>query len=287
VAKKKTEKEYQEWMEDVMEKAPQELHSALKSVLDAPAGMELFGGHLREREFHKRLSEIDEARKTFEQERQELANAQSVLANDAARLEGWVQTEVPKFEQMKAERNRLRAEREALRSRLAEFGVEEPTLGGPVVKTEDNKEANSELIAEVRRLQQQVASMDATMPVLLSDYGTVLNRAIKENFELDPKALIDHATQKSGNLIRSYEELTAPQRAKRAEEAYKAEIEKVREETRREMLAQGATPERLRPSGPTIVDTIKGAGVTQDQRVSSAVDAWNKAVAENPASAQY
>lgn len=277
MAKKKTEKEYQEWIEDVMGKMPEELQPHLKQIAESPVGMELFGGHLREQEFHRRLSEINEARKAVDTERQALETGRTSLANDVARVESWVKTEVPKF-------NKMRAERDALKAQLAEFLGEEPTPGG-LVKT-NNTESNDELMNEVQRLRQQVAYFDATVPAVLADFGTVLYQAQKDGFEIDPRQLIDHSMQKTGSLTRSFEELTADQRKAREEKRYKDEIEKAKEEARREILSQSPTPDRFRLPGPTPAE-LRPAPKTQDERVGAAVAEWNKALQENPSSLSF
>jgi hypothetical protein len=275
--KQKTEKAYQEWIEEQEAKLPQELRANFKTLVESPHGVEVFGGYMREQEFHRRLSELDTRQKALETDRISLDQGKEALANDVVKIQSWVKTEVPKFDSLKQQHSQLLKERDSLKHQLAEFGVEvaEPSHpGGPV------RQANEDLRQEIAALRATQAAMDASLPAVLSDMATVLVRANKEGFEVDPRVIIDHATKQTNNLVQSYEMLTADDRRKREDERIKGEIEKARQEGAREALSKMHSPERLKPAGPSIFDTIN-AQPSNDRagRVQGAIEAYNKMVA--------
>lgn len=276
--KAKTEKAYQEWIEEQTAKLPQELQSNFKQLVESPHGVEVFGGYMREQEFHRRLTELDARGKKLGEDQSSLEGARQSLANDAARLQHWYQEQAPKVEKTASENARLSRERDALRAQIADLGLDPVTApstpGGPV------KQSSDEVKNDIAQLRAQLAAMDASFPVVLKDLATVLTRASRENFTIDPDALIDHATKQTNNLVQSYEQLTAPERVKREQERVAAEIEKARQEGVREGLSKVHSPERLRPAGPSVFDQINAEPTESRSRVGNAVEAYNKYIAE-------
>ncbi len=264
MAKAKTEAEYQEWVKEVAAKVPDEQKAAFDSFMTGSIGMELFGGHLRQSEFHRRLTEVHTEKQALEAQR-------ASFAQDVSSMDEWFQAESPKNQRLVAERDKLRAEAESMRERLVELGLEEAAPKVKPARVADEPDVRR----EIQALQQRIAMMDQALPAMLADYGTVMKSALKDDLEFDPKQLIALSMEKSVPLPQAMEMLTAKERGERAQKANEAAIEKAREEGRREALSQRGSPDYMKRSGPTVLDAIKeGKPSNSQDRVDASVQMY-------------
>lgn len=264
MAKAKTEAEYQEWVKEVAAKIPDEHRAGFEALTGTPVGMELFGGHLREKEFHRRLNEVHSERQALEAQRQ-------TFANDVAAMDEWFQEESPKNQRLIAERDRLKAEAAAMKERLSELGLEEEA---PRVKSakSDNDE---DLRREIQNLRQHLAAVDQALPAMLGDYGMILRTAQKEGIDVDPRQVVALSMQRSVPLTQAFDMLTAEERQKRAEKEREEALSKAREEGRREALSQRGSPEYMRPASAAVLEGIANSKpTTQMDRVKGAVQEY-------------
>lgn len=264
MAKAKTEAEYQEWVKETSAKIPDEFRAGFDALTGSSVGMELFGGHLREKEFHRRLNEVHSERQALESQRQ-------AFAQDVAAMDEWFQAESPKNQKLLAEREALRAEAEAMRERLAGLGLEEDTP--PRVKSARTTE-DGDLRKEIQALRQHISAMDQALPAMLGDYGMILRQAAKEDIEVDPRQVVALSLQRSVPLPQAYDMLTSEERTKRQEKAQEEALSKAREEGRREALSQRGSPERMTPASAAVLDGFR------DAKPTNSVDRVRDAVAE-------
>lgn len=261
MAKAKTEAEYQEWVKEVSAKVPDEFKAGFDALTGSPVGMELFGGHLREKEFHRRLNEVHSERSALESQRQ-------AFSQDVASMDEWFNEESPKNQRLMAERDKLRAEVAATRGRLNELGLEEDT---PKVKSA-GATTDEAVQREIQALKQRIQMMDQALPAMLADYGTVLRQNIQENSSVDPREVIAFSLKNSVPLPQAWDSLTYDERTKRAEKVQEDALVKAKEEGRREALSQRGSPDYLRPAGPSVIDTIQNSKPTLSQdRVAASV----------------
>lgn len=258
MAKAKTEAEYQEWIKEVSAKVPDEHKGAFEAITNS-VGMDLFGGHLRQSEFHRRLNELH-------QEKAELAAQQAEYEARVNSMDAWYQDEAPKNQRLIAERDKLRAEVEASRERLAALGLEEE----PTKVTAARRSDEGGLSQEIQALKAHIVAMDRALPQMLADYGTTLRDGLKNGYEFDPRQLIAVSMERSVPIQQAYEMVTFEERQKRFEKEREEAIEKAREDGRREALSQRGSPEYMKRSGPSILDTISKPQ-TQRERVEGAV----------------
>lgn len=263
---KKSEAEYQEWIKEVESKLSDEKKANFKALVDDPAGKEIFGGHMREKFFYQSLNDVTAQKREVEQER-------AKVAQDVAALQAWLSEEGPKNERLIAERDSLKRENAAALERLEELGGAEDFSNLSEGKRKRASDGDVEALRkEIQALRFQQAMIDQALPAMLGDYGVVLREAAKENLDVDPRALVAYSTQKSVTLPEALKVLTADQREKREQERFAKEIEKAKEEGRREALSSRGSPEAMRPSGPTVIDNLqKSSDMNGQQRVNSAV----------------
>lgn len=229
---------------------------AFKVLTSGAVGKTVFGGHLREKEFYRRLNAMHDEKEDLTKREQE--------------WQQWYQDNAPKTERLAAERDALKAQLDKMKETI---GLDDDGSTRPEVS---KVEVDDSVKKEIARLQTQVAFFDKALPQLLKDMGQINNKIVKENWDVDAGAVLDHALSKSVDLHTAFKELTADEADKRAKTREEQLIAKAKEEGRREALKQVPSPDHLRPSGPTIVDSLRGTPKptsTQD-RISGAVSEW-------------
>lgn len=245
---------YDDWVNEVKSKLPNELKEHFDAIANHTAGQTVFGGYQTEKEFYRRLNDLKDQERALEQKE--------------AEWQTWFQGEAPKNERLIAERDALKVQLDRLKE-AAGLG-DEDSPDPKVVMPDKFRE-------EIDGLKQQLQFLDQALPKLLKDHGEVLDKVIKEKWDVKPGDVIDLALSKRVALTDAFNELTAPQRVERE----KAELERIkteaREEGRREALKKVSTPDNLRPNGPTIIDNLTEKGKLETDsraRVSGAVSDW-------------
>jgi len=210
----KSEAEYQEWVKELRSKLPEDKRRlTFDAILDAPEGKEVFGGHMAEKEFYRRLNKVTDEQRAAEQAALMLAGERAQFQQDVAAIDAWYQNEKPKNRRLMAERSALQAEVEHYQERLRDLGLEDEVRRTPSVEANKVLKSDSELREEIDRLKaevrQQINQMDQATVRVLADYGAVLTKLQKDGFDVDPRKLIEHSTTKRVDLFRAYEDLTA------------------------------------------------------------------------------
>jgi hypothetical protein len=108
----------------------------------------------------------------------------------------------------------------------------------------------------LRKKVDKVEALDRLIPAVLADMGTVLKDSIKNNFDVDPREVIQLSLKQGIEPYRAYEILTAEERQKRYEAEQEAQRKKWFEEGRRAAMANNS-PDHLQPSGPSVVDYLQ------------------------------
>ena len=93
--------------------------------------------------------------------------------------------------------------------------------------------------------------------------SAVLKDSIKNNFDIDPREVIQLSLQQGIEPWRAYQNLTADERQKRAEADHETERKKWFEEGRRAALTN--SPDHIQPSGPSVVDYIQSLNKAVDK----------------------
>lgn len=265
--KAKTEAQYKEWVKEVEASlASSEQKERFRALTDnSEEGMKVFGGYLRQQEFDRALNEVKDSEKAVKADRGALTEAIEKFKSDVVELNNWYQQELPKNQRMNEDLVRTRAMYDAANQKLRELGLE---VEAPVSTPSSPASAgvSSELVRQVEFLAQRLARQDQALPRVLADAMAVTREGLKEGFDFDPSAVIARASARGVDVQTAFRELTADQREAKANAEREKEIEKAREEGRREAQSRYPSPERLRPSGPTIFDSLNAAPVSTDRR---------------------
>lgn len=273
--KKKTEAEYKAWLEEVRSKLPVGMKGKFDELVsDEEVGFNIFGGHLREADYYRKLNEMQEAQKEVEQNRQFLNGAVLKFKADVEEVKNWWETESVKNENLVNENDALKAQIHATRQKLQEYGLEDAAPVAPPAAGNSNE--NARLREELLQLKRYVIGMDRAVPQVLRQSLKTVVSGIKEGYDFDPDQLFDYTQQNGVDLPTAFERLTAEQRTARAAKAQEDAIAKAREEGRREALARAGSPDMIRPTGPgrTIEDMKNVKPTSPMERINQAVQAF-------------
>lgn len=244
----KEDQQYQDWLKEVENKLPADAVENFKAITAHPEAKEIFRGGLRHQDYSRRVNEVQKERE---------------------KLQAWFEEEAPKNQRLVSQVKDYEAKLVEYQRTLQELGIEanSHTVVNPSgVQKEDLEGIRKEFDAKVQML-------DRALPRFLGDVASVLHQANKDNFNIDPREVINYAAENAINPLQAYAALTSTQRETRAVEARKAEEVKWREEGAREALSKLPSSTYIRPSGPTVVDTLTNKDFASDSRsrVSSAV----------------
>lgn len=273
--KQETKADYQEWIKEVESKLPESKRAAFRDFTSGDEGFEVFGGYQREKDYYTRLNKLTQEKDQLEELENSIANGRKQLEEHTNRLQEWYATETSKF---KTERSKLSAEVTSLREKLREYGLEDDTTSNTPVQ----RSSDAELREELQALKQRVQFMDQAVPKVLIDGLTVMKRAVKEDFDVDPGSLLNHLSQRGGDLMGAFESVTASERQKRADAELKRQLEEARKEGERSALTRIGSPDGIRPSGPSVSDFLSNMNskLSREQRLDAAVSTYHQAVSD-------
>lgn len=225
------DKAFQSWLDELSKQVEPDEKEAFEKWADTKSARESYRGYLREQEFHRKYNEVQQQAKELEDLKSEIA--------------AWYEEESPKNEA-------LLRERDALKQQLEELG-----LGGPPpAQGTPGPGISPDELASLKAKADKVEALDRLIPAVLADMGAVLKDSIKNNFDVDPREVIQLSLRQGIEPYRAYEVLTATERQQRYEASQEAERKKWFEEGRRAALANNS-PDHLQPSGPSVVDYLQ------------------------------
>jgi hypothetical protein len=241
---KREDEAFDAWKNEIRSGLPEEVRAAWDTLANSDLTRErFFRGALRSEDYYRRLNEVTEKDRAVSARERE--------------LQAWYEAEAPKNEQLIAERDLLRAQ-------VEEFGNEVP--GASV---------SSEQLAELKAKADKVEQLDRILPDVMADMAAVTYDALKNGYEIDPRAVVRVSMQQGVTPYKAYEIMTAEARAKKYEAAREEERKKWVEEGRRQAISAGnGSPDHIRPSGPSVVDFLTRENATdssQQSRVRAAL----------------
>jgi hypothetical protein len=247
---KKEDEAFEKWKEQERAKLSEEQQKHWDALIqDDKVKESLFKGKLREDDYYRRV--------------QDVTNQQKELEARETKLNAWWESAKPEWEQAREEAKKKSEEAEELRKQLVAFGLEDDPVTNPVTPPLNAKEIE-ELTAKYNDLEGRLKFMDAGLPRLMQDFGMVLTEQAEAKFKVTPEQVIQHSMDKQVTTRQAFAELTAAERAERAQAAREAELEAAKAEAkeagRREALDNLRTPDALKPAGPNILDEIKKRG---------------------------
>lgn len=263
---KKEDALYKEWIEERQAKLKGATLEAFNTLIgDDSEARDIFRAGLRESDYYTRLNELSAARKAQETEH-------TAWAAKQAEWEGWYNEEAPKARALADEKAALAARLDAAEAKLTSIG-----MGDDVASMRNTLEkARTDKVGEekFKAIEAKLNTIERGLPGLLAQYGGVLTRVAKENWRVDPAAIVDFSAKQNVDLETAFQRLTAVEREERGKTSLDEQLKKAKEDGRREALStMTSSPDRQRLPGPSIVDSLKdpkGMGDRQT-RVNSAI----------------
>lgn len=244
---------FAEWAREVEGQLPDDLRNSFKSITDHPQGRELFRGVGRREDYNRRVNEVEAERR---------------------RLQEWFDKEAPKNALLAAEHMELQDKLSNYEQTLKELGLNDGATRSTRASNPEPPVAKKEEIEQLRKEVRDWQSMvDRALPKLIGDVSAVTQKIVKEGFNIDPRDVLSYAAERNMDPLSALDSLTEVDRRKRAEVNQKALEEKWKEEGRREALSKLPSPTYIRPTGPTVIDTLNNKDFASDPktRVSDAV----------------
>lgn len=249
----KEDADYQKWVEEKSKEYPEDLRKQFEAVASHEATKDTFRDGLRQNDYYSRLNKLASERKALE-------SAQ-------AEQESWYNRAKPEYDRMETEHQKAISRQKALEAQIKALDLEDV-----VSIPNKNEVADVSTPRELEELKQRLNAIDSALPVILGDMYKVVQRSVTEKWDIDPSVVLRHALNKRVNPSQAFDELTAPEREKRNEARIEDLRKKAFEEGRKDALSKIPSPDRLRPSGPSIVDTMRDAKPNDNvNRVDEAV----------------
>lgn len=213
--------------------------AALDRVFSHPAANERFyRGTLRQQEFHRRLNEVND-------EKTRLQRAKAEVEEASGQMLQWYQQEAPKNEALMKHREVLEREKAALEAALLARG-EEPRKLLSQPQQAAAASVDQALQQKIEHLEQQLAGMNNALPLVLRDTLSMVDQIRRENWEIDPGAVLDYSLQRGVRAGDALAALTADQRQKRLDAEIEKRVAAAKEEAKRELMAAHPTSDFTR-----------------------------------------
>lgn len=274
---KKEDAAFEDWKKEILGSLKPENRAHFEALLtdDSEGVREHFRAGLREKEFYKRLNDMTEERRKFDQEQRELSDEKRAFEGKQQEILSWYEKEAPKNERLLREKELFAQQLRAAQEQLRNLGLEEEAkaLGVESRAVQPNVSGESALEKEVAQLKATLANIDHNLPGYLAKQGTVYLKIAQEGWKVSPEEIVSYSTKNRVDPMVAFQELTKEERVER-EASKLADLEKKwKEEGRKEAMASRPSPDRQRPSGPSVVDAIRGGQGLSDSRsrVSEAV----------------
>lgn len=254
----KEDNEYQKWLAEVKESFPEEVRGAIDQLAGVEATKDLlYRGTLRQKDYYTKLNK--------------LADEKRAVESKAAQLENWYNNEaLPQYSEMEEGFKKALKERDQLLAKVKELGLE----GEVEVPTKSEIRESKNNASELDALRQRVVAIDNALPAILSEMTRVTHSVISEKWDVDPADVLRHSMEKNIKPTQALEEMVSEQKKAREEEKMEALKKEWMDKGRKDALAKtSGSPDRFRPSGPTVVDNLRKATSASDPvgRVDAAV----------------
>jgi DNA repair exonuclease SbcCD ATPase subunit len=249
ILSKKEDAAYEAWLKEIKTKYP-DVTEHLDAFAGTDAGREIFRGGLREADYYRRLNEFRDQRDQFERQQQK-------FKEDVTKQYSWWEQAQPAFQQAQQEAQELKSKLAAYEDQMKEYGMDPKDVKAaiPAVDTNTNNMTNQQL----EQLRQQVQMMDQAFPQVLTGMLAAQQQAFQEGLPFDPAKVVQEVYQNRVDPLTAWNRLTTEQRQGKVREQLQKELDKAREEGRKEALSKVSGPDRMmRPAGPSVVDVLRG-----------------------------
>lgn len=245
---KKEDEAYQVFLDD-LKKAHPDVAPQLDALAATEAGREIYRGGLRTADYYRKLNEFRDQKDEFERQKQS-------FEADVTKQYGWWNEAKPAYERAVAEKAALEQKLAAYASQLKEYGVETKD----VIPQTPPQGSDNITQRELAELRARVQAMDVNFPGVMVGLLKAQQTAIMEGLPFDPVELFKKAAIDHKDPLVAFNEIVQPMREEKAKQLLKQELDKAKEEGRREALSKLSGPDKLvRPSAPSVVDALRSA----------------------------
>lgn len=246
-----------------------------------------YRGTLRQDEFHRRLNEQHE-------KDTKLAEAEAALKREQAAFQGqktqwstWYKENAPRAKAAMERAEQLEAKIRALESKKSDIEDDDDlSAGRKNAMSEQYETMINQLKGQVDALSQRLEAVDTNIPGFISEHAAALELARKEGFDVDPHELSNMALNNNITPRQAYYAMTQEQRAAKQKADYERDIKEAEERGRRAALNDRPSPDHIRPSGPTVVDRLRGKtepyATSRKDIVDGAVEEFRRIQSEHP-----
>jgi hypothetical protein len=280
---KKDEAAFKEWADEQLGTLQGEDKAAFEKMLGSEKlKNEVFGGFLREREFHRRLTESDQKEKAYALERQQMMTA---AQQRDLEVQKWYNDNKPYVEALSKEKAELEKQLLRAKKELESAGVDPKEYGieGPPSREGRDNRASTAIEEQIRALTEaqnrQGFLVDKALPRLLGDILGAHDKAIREGWKTSAKDILDYSLSKGVTPTVALEELTRTER----EEREATQLEKLKKEWmeagRREALSKASAPDSAPSAAASAVFTNLVAGRqghAANGNIDRAIAAWTE-----------
>jgi hypothetical protein len=237
---------FAEWLAETKESfGSDDERAQFEKFATGTAGKAVFKGYLREKDYHRALNDANKKQREVEAKETELAGKYN-------EIDQWYAINAPVNEQLKKEKSELTRKLEEAQRELTEVGLGDVRGRGEKSAVVDDLEKR--LADEQNKrdaLEKRVIAIDTNFPAVLENLLDVSHRITKEGYSVSPKEVLQHSLRKRLSPLDALNELTADEREKREQARWTKELEKAKEEGRREERKSNvASPDRLKQSNP-------------------------------------
>lgn len=231
-------------------------------------GREVFRGAHRGEDYYRRLNEHNEEVKEFEKREADFQAAQAKFGNDQRALYDWYEQAKPVNARLQQEKADLTARLVAAQEELKNLGLEDEAKRIGVLRAETRGVQDS---AEMAEVQKQLRLIQNGLPGLLTQVSDVTLQIAKNGWNVTPQAVIDYSAKNGVDLNTAFSKLTEGERSERSNKEFEDKLKAAKEEGRREALAGKSAPDFHRPSGPSIVDSLRDQDLTDPGKRRAAI----------------
>jgi chromosome segregation ATPase len=246
-----------------------------------------YRGTLRQDEFHRRLNEQNESKKSLDAQLQALKREQAQFQAQKTQWQGWYKENAPKAKAAMERAQVLEAKIKALEAKKSDIDDDDDlSAGRKNAMSEQYETMINQLKDQVNQLGQRLEAVDTNIPGFISEHAAALELARKEGFEVDPLELSNMALNNNITPRQAYYHMTQAQRAEKQKADYEKDIKEAEERGRRAAINDRPSPDHIRPSGPTVVDRLRGKtepyATDRKSIVDGAVEEFRRIQAEHP-----
>lgn len=271
MAKKAT---FDAWVEDTQKRLKSDEQKKALEVLLADEAVKdsVFGGHLREQDYYKRMNEFNVSKQELYDESQKFASTQKE----------WREWREQAQEQLdEALREKAELERRIQYGDVTEEGTN-PTASKVTPQMRAEME---ELRKEVELANSRTEALDTGSTRLIIDMANIMRKSFKSGIDVDPAAIVQYQIDNKCDPMTAFDALTHDERMSNWQKEQEKRLQDAREEGRKEERQKsGHAPDYIPKGGPSTVEFFTTNASLSDnrERAKAATDLFYKLAAAEP-----